>query len=161
MIITPLLRGIIAASIYSQIFPFTKMDVEYRLQDGGHFILVTMCYWLLSTSHWHLVILDMNCHKIQQYSWIISVPSLPCCVHFNWTFEILVNLYWPSMSPSCTPWWRHQMETFSALLAICNSPVIGDFSSQNPVTRSFEVFFDLHMNVKIQKYFTLSSECIL
>ena len=28
-----------------------------------------------------------------------------------------------------TPWWRHQMETFSALLAICvgNSPVPGEF----------------------------------
>ena len=41
-------------------------------------------------------------------------------------------------------WWRHQMETFSALLAICagNSPVPGEFPSQRPVTRSFDVFFD-------------------
>ena len=37
--------------------------------------------------------------------------------------------------------WRHQMETFSALLAICagNSPVHGE----RPVTRSFDAFFDL------------------
>ena len=43
------------------------------------------------------------------------------------------------------PWWRHQMETFSALLALCarNSPVTGEFPSQRPVTRSFDVFFDL------------------
>ena len=36
------------------------------------------------------------------------------------------------------------METFSALLAICagNSPVIGEFPAQRPVTRSFDVFFD-------------------
>ena len=29
-------------------------------------------------------------------------------------------------------WWRHQMETFSALLAICagNSPVTGEFPTQ-------------------------------
>ena len=42
-------------------------------------------------------------------------------------------------------WWRHQMETFSALLAICagNSPVPGEFPAQRPVTRSFGVFFDL------------------
>ena len=35
-------------------------------------------------------------------------------------------------------WWRHQMETFSALLAICagNSPVPGEFPSQRPVMRS-------------------------
>ena len=41
-------------------------------------------------------------------------------------------------------WWRHQMETFSALLAICagNSPVTGEFPSQRPVTRSFDVFFE-------------------
>ena len=45
-------------------------------------------------------------------------------------------------------WWRHQMETFSALLAICagNSPVPGEFPAQRPVTRSFGVFFDLHPN---------------
>ena len=42
-------------------------------------------------------------------------------------------------------WWRHQMKTFSALLAICagNSPVPGEFLAQRPVTRSFDVFFDL------------------
>ena len=39
------------------------------------------------------------------------------------------------------PWWRHQMETFSALLVRCagNSPVPGDFPAQRPVTRSFDV----------------------
>ena len=38
------------------------------------------------------------------------------------------------------------METFAALLARCvgNSPVTGEFHTQEPVTRSFEVFFDLH-----------------
>ena len=39
------------------------------------------------------------------------------------------------------------METFSALLALCagNSPVTGEFPSQRPVTRSFDVFFDLRL----------------
>ena len=38
-------------------------------------------------------------------------------------------------------WWRHQMETFSALLVICagNSSVTGEVPSQMPVTRSFDV----------------------
>ena len=42
-------------------------------------------------------------------------------------------------------WWRHQMETFFAHLALCagNSPVIGELPSQRPVTRSFDVYFDL------------------
>ena len=37
-----------------------------------------------------------------------------------------------------TSWWRHEMETFSALLALCagNSPVTGEFPSQRPVTQS-------------------------
>ena len=43
------------------------------------------------------------------------------------------------------------METFSALLAICagNSPVPGDFPTQRPVTRSFDVFFDLRLNKRL------------
>ena len=44
-------------------------------------------------------------------------------------------------------WWRHQMETFSRLLAICagNSPVTGEFPTQRPVTRSFGALFDLRL----------------
>ena len=50
-------------------------------------------------------------------------------------------------------WRRHQMETFSALLAICagNSPVPGEFPAQRPVTRSFDVFFDLRLNKRLSK----------
>ena len=51
---------------------------------------------------------------------------------------------------SMMSWWRHQMETFSALLNtdhLCwNSPVTGEFPAQRSVTRSFDVFFDLHLN---------------
>ena len=45
------------------------------------------------------------------------------------------------------------MEIFSALLAICagNSPVPGEFTEQRPVTRSFDVFFDLRLNKRLSK----------
>ena len=45
------------------------------------------------------------------------------------------------------------MEAFSALLAICagNSPVTGEFPSQRPVTRSFDVFFDLRLDERLSK----------
>ena len=45
------------------------------------------------------------------------------------------------------------METFSTLLAICagNSPVSGEFPAQRPVTRSFDVFFDLRLNKRLSK----------
>ena len=48
-------------------------------------------------------------------------------------------------------WRRHKIETFPALLAICagNSPVTGEFPAQRPVTRSFDVFFDLCMNKRL------------
>ena len=48
----------------------------------------------------------------------------------------------------CNSLWRDQMNTFFALLALCagNSPVTGEFLAQRPVTRSFDVSFDLRMN---------------
>ena len=44
-------------------------------------------------------------------------------------------------------WGRHQMETFSALLAIC----AGNSPHKKPVTRSFNVFFDLRLNQPLSK----------
>ena len=46
-----------------------------------------------------------------------------------------------------------KIDTFSALLAICagNSPVTGEFLAQRPVTRSFDVFFDLRLNKQLRK----------
>ena len=57
-----------------------------------------------------------------------------------------VDRYWNT-------WCRHQMETFSALLVLCaeNSPVTGEFPSQKPVTRSFGVFFNLHLHKRLSK----------
>ena len=56
-------------------------------------------------------------------------------------------------SSAVYPWWRHLIETFSALLALCagNSPVTGEFPAQRPVTRSFDVFFDLRLNKRLSK----------
>ena len=72
--------------------------------------------------------------------------------------------FWPGhlISPTrhgCTAhsemrsWWRHQMEPFSALLALCagNSPVSGEVPTQRPVTASFDDFFDLRVNKRLSK----------
>ena len=50
-------------------------------------------------------------------------------------------------------WRRHQMETFCALLTLCVgiSPVPGEFPAQKPVTRRFDVFFDLRLNKQLSK----------
>ena len=39
------------------------------------------------------------------------------------------------------------METFSALLALC----AGEFPAQRPVTRNFDVFFDLRLKQQLSK----------
>ena len=51
-------------------------------------------------------------------------------------------------------WWRHQMKTFSAPLALCvgNPPVTVASPSQRPVARGFDVFFDLRLNKRLSKH---------
>ena len=50
-------------------------------------------------------------------------------------------------------WWRQQMETFSALLALCagNSPFTGEFPVQRPMKRSFDISFDPRLNKQLSK----------
>ena len=98
------------------------------------------------TSEQCVIMAVINCAKIE----------LPVKCDINYT-EILfkrylnIGLYLSNETNGiyglCS-WWRHQMETFSALLAICagNSPVPGEFPTQRPVTRSFDVYFDLRPN---------------
>ena len=67
----------------------------------------------------------------------------------DWDYELIRV----GKMSSWLPRWRHQMETFSALLGICagNSPATGEFPSQRPVTRSFNVFFDLCLSRRLSK----------
>ena len=85
------------------------------------------CY--ISTTHFQSIVYGPFS------SWCIPETQIACC----------------QFCP--TIWWRHQMETFSALLAIRagNSPVPGEFPAQRPVTRSFDVFFDLRLNERLRK----------
>ena len=61
---------------------------------------------------------------------------------------LTTHLLWKSYM-----WWRHEMETFSALLAFCagNSLVTGEFPAQRPATRSYGVLFDLRPNKRLGK----------
>ena len=79
-----------------------------------------------------------------------------CVVYFlqcNYSDRYLEMLFSRSHQSYTSAWWRHQMETFSALLALCagNAPVSGEFPAQRPVTRSFDVFFDLRLNKQLSK----------
>ena len=82
--------------------------------------------------------------------------SYQMCHHSN--SSIVISRYPSKKTFDSDPlvlktWWRHQMETFSASLALCegNPPVIGGLSSQRPVTRSFDVVFDLCLNKRLKK----------
>ena len=83
---------------------------------------------------------------IPTFQWFLSLPH-----GINSTVDIDSGAF--ATGTLCHTWWRHQMETFAALLAICagNSPVPGEFPAQRPVTQSFDVFFDLRLNKRLSK----------
>ena len=117
---------------------------------------------------------DISCHRICQIL-LNGTKSLPnaMLINYKWSLGIFCKQYSSNPSPQMRlkitysesvsyfpdanelniTWWLHQMETFSALLAICagNSPVPGEFPTQRPVTRSFDVFFDLRLNKRLSK----------
>ena len=71
------------------------------------------------------------------------------------SFITITNSY----SGALCPWWHNQMETLAVLLTLCegNPPVTSGFTSQRPVTWSFDVFFDLRLNKRFSKH----SRCYL
>ena len=82
-----------------------------------------------------------------------SWADLPLCV---W-------LYFRCQGCQATPWWRNHREWFSASLAFCegNPPVTGAFPLQRPVTRSFDVFFDLRLSKQsIRQWFETPSRSL-
>ena len=93
------------------------------------------------------------CHVLCTYvgladafrSYLLAYASVDYAWSF-WNSSLLIR-------PINFLWWRHQMEIFSALLALCagNSPVTGEFPSQRPVTRSLDVFFHLCPNKRLSK----------
>ena len=127
---------------------------------------------------WSVITKSVDVYPVPIIKYSMLSKVVPCVTtnqlqwHFNhwqWTWGWVVgcivrllavlslSLWGPhrinvnSLSPST--WWRHQKETFSTLLAICrgNSPVPDEFPAQRPVTRSFDVFFDLHLNNRLSK----------
>ena len=94
-------------------------------------------------------------HKGLLFACMATACLFPYVYWGRWTHDIYIRHGVTPHSSKCVllqcqwydpeSWWRHQMETFSALLAIRagNSPVPGEFPAQRPVTRSFDVFFDL------------------
>ena len=71
----------------------------------------------------------------------------------EFTIQVMMWRAWKWSSALGQSWWRHQKETFSALLALCegNSPVTGEFPSQNTVMRILDAFLDMYLNTRLNK----------
>ena len=142
----------------------TALHIPVRLCSNRFTLFVTICnrsareYAFTLHSEWPFmlhVIFDMIYiyhARDRRMIFTISVTDYTYpCMHFR---RRLHNLPAQPKSPrkrlsvgseimgtpfSRSPWWGHQMETFSAFLALYegNSPVTGEFPSQRPVTQSF------------------------
>ena len=70
------------------------------------------------------------------------------CMTPSWTWHAM-----SSIQIHHIPWCHHQMEPFSALLALCGRiPLVtGAFPSQRPMTWSYNVIFDLLLDKQLSK----------
>ena len=98
-------------------------------------------------------------HRWNGMALVSYIPVTSHCLRYWLIFDGMKPLPALTHNPRCSvaltwAWWRHQMETFSAILALCggNSPVSGEFPAQMPVTRSFDVFFDLRLIKRLSKH---------
>ena len=111
-----------------------KILVNYIMGLKPTLEYLANCWWLFSI---HIHVATLN--------WIMIIGSGVAC-------RLLV------VKLSIT-WWRHQMETFSALLTLCarNSPVTGESPSQRPVTQwrgalMFPLIFALNKQLSKQSW---------
>ena len=122
-----------------------------------------MVNWALWNKHqWNFnpnsIIFIKKCIWICLVCEMAAILSRPQCVQATSLYFLLVNFHCYFTGAEVivcigVTSWRHQMEAFSALLAICarNSPVPGEFPTQRPVTQSFDVFLDLRLNKRLSK----------
>ena len=125
---------------FSNGFSWMKM-YEFRLKfHWSFFLMVQLTIYQHWFRYWWLA--DQETSHYLNQSWH-SPPTHTCVTRPQWVKH----------SSQAFSWWRHQMETFSALLTLCtgNTAVTSEFPSQRPVTRSFDVFFDLCLNKRLSK----------
>ena len=101
----------------------------------------------------------LQTYTIKDITFVVELTPLPVAQTsqaFSFKSSHVVNSFlfqaiYESAATRVISIWRHQMETFAALLATCagNSPVLGEFLAQRSVTRSFGVFVDLRPNKRL------------
>ena len=124
--------------------PFWKLCINSNM-SLKNYIFVKEIKWIRRGAD-HISKQLTHWLPIREFNDAIYIDSMP---HYMW-------LQFCSVLVCCgymITWWRHQMEAFSALLALCagNSPSTGEFPSQRPETQSFAVFLDVRLNKRLRK----------
>ena len=81
--------------------------------------------------------------------WMNMYCTIYSCTEYKWwNYRFLCFPH-----SKISTWWPYQMDIFFVLLALCegNPLVTSGFPSQRPVSRSFDVFFHLHLNKQLSK----------
>ena len=126
----------------SQMAVTRGFDVFFDLRVDKRLSTQSRRWWFETPSHslwrhcndipWqsiHIHVLEATTYR-HLMRWKSLQTTMQSCGH------PLSLVRWTSTEPKNVSWWRHQMEIFSALLALCSgnsSPVIGEFSPQRPV----------------------------
>ena len=137
-------RHHVQAARYCKSFDNQKL---MRLIKQDVFLIGNNCQWKNAITNTYIVSKSLSMKNM-----VLPIFRRLFCIKSPWDMLSYTTVT-GYMSDAWTAWWRHLMETFSALLAICagNSPVTGEFPPQRPVTRSFDVFFDLRLNKRLRK----------
>ena len=103
------------------------VPIEFRLRQCNSISALTIKPWLGAEGLF--LVSDLTVLSRPLF-WYVGLHVQ--CIHYVWQM---------------TSW----MKTFPALLALCaeNSPFTGEFPTQRPVTRRFNVFFDLRRNKRL------------
>ena len=114
---------------------------------NGSIFVWKAIYLYVSGAFW------LNCDKVHSVIPVAVVSAALNITPNGWFYHCLSTIIYHVTIMYEITWGRHQMETFSKLLAICaeNSPGPGEFPAQRPMTRSFDVFFDLRLNKWLNK----------
>ena len=107
--------------------PRIVIDYDLNIHCMRFFVkpLCHACHMCIKQFDWRI--------KDSMWSKYLNMTELNCALSYQTSNETKMSR-WRTCS-----WWRHQMETSSALLALCagKSPVPGEFPTQRVVTRMF------------------------
>ena len=128
----------------TKLYKSMQISVPENMTPGLNTYHIASCFIM------HVVLYGSVCHVVNYSKGVMIMAA-----SHRWTITSSSTIYsrilYVEVTVFSNPWWRHQIETFSALLAICagNSTVTGGFPTQRPVTWIFDVFFNLRLNKRL------------